>query len=52
MSVRGTCGHLVVSALDSGLSPPGFTPAQGQCCVLKKDTFLSQCLSRASGVNG
>ena len=48
----GRRGGLMVSALDSGASGPGSSPGRGQCCVLGRDTLLSQCLSPPRCING
>ena len=42
----------MVSALDSGSSGPGSSPGWVTAFFVKQDTFLSQCLSPSSCVNG
>ena len=41
----------MVRALDFGASGPGSSPGT-LCCVLGKDTLLSQCLSPPRCING
>ena len=46
-------GGLMVSALDSGASAPGFEPwPETLCRVLGQDTSLSRCLSPPRFING
>ena len=42
----------MVSALDSGSNDPGSSSAGAPHCVLRQDSFHSQCLSSPKCING
>ena len=48
--IGGRCGGLMVSALDSGASTPGFFPGQGHCVVFLGKTLYSHIAPLHPGV--
>ena len=49
--VRGRCGGLMVSSLDSGASGPGSSPGRGHCDVFLGKTLHSHSASLHPGVS-